>query len=66
MDRIFKLGREKSEDAVAFTVFDVELLLLRLKPVGDDDRPYFTEEQMDLQELCRKNTITEYGGEWEQ
>jgi hypothetical protein len=48
MERLFKEAKEKSEEIVAFAVFDVELLLLRLKPVGDDERPYFTEEQMDF------------------
>lgn len=50
MDRLFKEVKEMSEEIVAFTVFDVELLLLRLKPVEDDDRPYFTEEQMNFLE----------------
>ena len=57
MDRLFKEAKERSEEIVAITMFDVELLLLRLKPVGDDDRPYFTEEQMDVLEDLDERVI---------
>ena len=57
MERLFKKAKERSDKAVAFSGFDVELLLLRLKPVGDDSRPFFTEEQMEFLEDIDDRTL---------